>query len=639
MQGFLTKYLRLLSQATMVFSLLRIGPNSRGQTVPDPDSGAIAPTHRLFVADDDGSLTPDFFLREMDADFKALPDDPSPHVPADTTGALLNLEAPADPQFHYGPEGQQMTAMQTAGISPSATTSGTSTGPSGASSGGTAGGSAPGYTPTSLAQANSDFGNLSINGVDVGEAWDTVQRLMPPTVSLNASEVPIVDPGDPGYGVAGGYNWSGLLAQSLLFNVVENGFRAASDDQIRRLLANKPFWHDWAASMKQFNMRRWNDGDDFLVNYVGHPMQGAVTGFIEIQNDPVARELEIGANREYWKSRFKAFLWATAYSTHSEISPDGEAGIGNEGGWTYPINCKSPCANWSPVTMKSTNNTGWVDFIITPTVGMLWLLAEDTLDRFVSDRVQGDDRSSLGPYFLRAALSPSRSMANIMRMQSPWYRDRQHDPEIESSLVVREQPSEEQIAELGPPQRFAFAPYFQTMPMGSPADPCVLCFASPGFGTTFDIAITRWLSASFAAQRQGGLLGKGERVDGSTLSVGYGLRFVREGLHSNLSIAVRPGRVVEEIPQPLQLKAGSGIYYRPQEDIWHTSVSLVLSDDLKVTRGFGVRYSVSDLIVRYKNPVEDPPGIGVRPYLSWLSKDEYTNRSNWSAEAGPVLRF
>jgi len=481
---------------------------------------------------------------------------------------------------------------------------------------------------------------MSINGVDVGEAWNAVQRLMPPTVDLNAREVPIVDPSDASYGVAGGYSWSGLLAQSLLFNVVENGFRAASDDQIRRLLANKPFWHDWAASMKQFNMRRWNDGDDFLVNYVGHPMQGAVTGFIEIQNDPVGRELEIGASREYWKSRFHAFLWSMAYSTHSEISPDGEAGIGNEGGWTYPIRCKTKgCPNWTPATGKSTNNTGWVDFIITPTVGTLWLLAEDALDRFVSDKVQGDDRSSLGPYFLRAALSPSRSMANIMRMQSPWYRDRQHDPEIENSFLVREQPSEEQLAELGPMQRFSVAPYFQTMPMGSPAEPCVLCFASPGFGSTFDIAIRRWLSASLAVQQQGGLLGKGERGNGSTLSFGYGLRFVREGPHSNLSIAVRPGRVVEEIPQPLQLRVGTGMYFRPQEDVWHTAVTLVLSDDLKVTRGFGVRYSLSDMIVRYKNPVEEPPGIGVRPYLSWLSKDEFTNRSNWSAEAGPVLRF
>lgn len=556
----------------------------------------------------------------------SLPDDPEPQFPP---GAILNLDlnAAADPQLRYGPPPPIDAAAHpnTAGQINSASR------PAADSAG---------YAPTSLAQENSDFGNMSINGVDVGEAWNTVQRLMPPGVNLGATEVPIVDPSAPGYGVRGSYNWGGLLAQSLFFNVVENSFRAASDDQIRRLLANKPFWHDWAASMKQFNMRRWNDGDDFLVNYVGHPMQGAVSGFIEIQNDPVGRELEIGANRDYWKSRFHAFLWALAYSTHSEISPAGEAGIGNEGGWTYPIKCKAPgCPQWNPRTMHSTNNTGWVDFIVTPTAGTLWLLAEDTLDRFVSDRVQGENLSSLGPAFLRGALNPSRTMANLMRFQAPWYRDRQHDPEIENAFLVRVQPTEEQLAELGPLRRIMIAPYFQTMPMGNPANPCILCFASPGVGLTVDIAINRWLSASLAAQTQGGLLGKGMKENGSTTSYEYGLRFRHEGLHSDLSIAVRPGRVIEEIPQPLQLRTGLETYYRPQLDLGHTAVTLMLSDDLKVTRNFGVRYSFGDTIIRYHNPVEDPPGIGTRPYLSWLSKDEFTNRSNWVAEAGPVVRF
>jgi hypothetical protein len=466
-----------------------------------------------------------------------------------------------------------------------------------------------------------------------------VQRFTPPSVNLSAREAPITDPAAPGYGAPGTYQWSSLLAQSLFFNVVENTFRAADDDQIRHMLANKPFWHDWLASTKQFNMRRWNDGDDFVVNYVGHPMQGAVTGFIEIQNDPVGRDLEIGSDPAYWHSRFMAFLWALAYSTNSEISPIGEAGIGNEGGWTYPVNCKSPCAGWSPKTGKSTNNTGWVDFIITPTVGEMWLLAEDALDRFVGDKVQGDNQSNLGAAFLRGALNPARSMANAMRLQAPWYRDRQHDPEIENAMIVRVQPSEEQLAELGPLRRFAFAPYFQTMPMGSPANPCMACFASPGFGASFDLAITRWLSASFVAQRQGGLIEKGLGTDGSTLSVGYGLRFVHEGLHSSFSLAVRPGRVIEEVSQPLQMKPGTGMYYQPTVDYAHTAVTLMLSEDFKVSHAMAVRYSLGDTIVRYRNPVDDPPGIGTRPYLSWLSKDEFENKSNWSAEAGPVIRF
>jgi hypothetical protein len=43
--------------------------------------------------------------------------------------------------------------------------------------------------------------------------------------------------------------------------------------------------------------------------------------------------------------------------------------------------------------------------------------------------------------------------------------------------------------------------------------------------------------------------------------------------------------------------------------------------------------------VRYKSPVEDPPGIGKPPFLTWLSKDNYSNQSNWFAQTGPVIRF
>ncbi len=64
-----------------------------------------------------------------------------------------------------------------------------------------------------------------------------------------------------------------------------------------------------------------NDGDSFVVNYVGHSLQGAVSSYIEIQNDPVARNLEISSSPEYWKSRLMGLLWATVYSTQSEIGP------------------------------------------------------------------------------------------------------------------------------------------------------------------------------------------------------------------------------------------------------------------------------------------------------------------------------
>ena len=273
--------------------------------------------------------------------------------------------------------------------------------------------------PTKTTRTFRRDGGVTFDGIDLTATATALSRgLLRRGASEYNGDQPLTDQSDDDFNAGERYHWGGLLAQSLFFNVIENSFRSASDDQIRTLLAHKPFWHDYVASIHQFNMRRWNDGDDFLVNYVGHPMQGAVAGFIEIQNDPSSREQEISATRAYWMSRFKAFLWATAYSTHSEISPLGEAGIGNEGGWTYPLHCRTRCTE--PGTYKKyTNNTGWVDFIITPTVGSLWSIAEDTLDRFVSDWVQGGNRSRILPKILRGGLNPSRTMANALRLKAP----------------------------------------------------------------------------------------------------------------------------------------------------------------------------------------------------------------------------
>jgi hypothetical protein len=58
------------------------------------------------------------------------------------------------------------------------------------------------------------------------------------------------------------------------------------------------FFGGYAAAVG--NLDGWGDGDPFLINYVGHPMQGAISGNIWIHNDPRYRRAEIGKNRHYW---------------------------------------------------------------------------------------------------------------------------------------------------------------------------------------------------------------------------------------------------------------------------------------------------------------------------------------------------
>src|SRR5271156_1107308 len=480
---------------------------------------------------------------------------------------------------------------------------------------------------------------VRLDGVNVGAAWAIFGRVAPHRRRSESSEELTTGAADfEDYAKSEHYHWGGLLAQSLFFNVIENGVRAASDDQIRDLLANKPFWHDYAASIRQFNMRRWNDGDDFLVNYTGHPMQGAVSEFIEIQNDPRGRELEIGANREYWDSRFKSFLWAVVYSTHSEISPLGEAGIGNEGGWTYPIHCKTRCTE--PGTYKHyTNNTGWVDFIVTPTAGTLWMLAEDTLDRFVSDRIQGDNRARIMPKIIRGALNPSRTMANAVRFKAPWYRDWQQNADIEQSRGVHFLPSDEEVAAAQEFRRVSIAPYFRSMPFGTASRSCTLCVQNPGVGIALDYGLARWVSVSIALENQPNPVVKNSTFIGSTISVGFGLRLTYETPHNSLSLAVRPGFLITQVAPSARFQGQSDLESKQPQSIENGAITLALSSDIKLTPLLSMRFSIGDTIVRTGTLDGRQVGIGSPPYISWLSKQEYTNRSTWSFAVGPVLRF
>lgn len=230
---------------------------------------------------------------------------------------------------------------------------------------------------------------------------------------------------------AAGFQWGPALWQSLEFLVLEHAFRLANDREARYLLVHRPFWHDYFASASHFNMDHWGDGDDFLVNYIGHPLQGSIAGDIFIQNDPEGRAATLGKSSAYWKSRIKAMAWAAVYSTYFEIGPIlSEAAIGNEGGYTYIPGCgfyptctKKPGRTYKPPT----NNTGWVDFVVTPTIGLGWIVLEDAVETKIVDRI-AQGRHTLKFNILRGTLTPSRSMSNLLAGKLPWYRASDETP-------------------------------------------------------------------------------------------------------------------------------------------------------------------------------------------------------------------
>lgn len=200
------------------------------------------------------------------------------------------------------------------------------------------------------------------------------------------------------------FRWRSALEQAFSFLMIEHGFRIAKEPTTRKELAG-PFFADYIESVK--GLRGWGDGDEFYVNYIGHPMEGAVSGFIEVQNDPRGSKMRWG-DKGYWKNRLRAVAFTTVYSTQFEIGPISEASIGNVG-----RDRRKELPN---------GGQGFVDLVITPTVGTGWLVGEDILDRYVIEKLEGKTSNRFLQMMLRG-LNPARSFSNLLRGKVPWHRD------------------------------------------------------------------------------------------------------------------------------------------------------------------------------------------------------------------------
>jgi hypothetical protein len=201
------------------------------------------------------------------------------------------------------------------------------------------------------------------------------------------------------------FNWNGAFRQSMIFLSIEHAFRLATEDGTRADLKG-PFFKDYFKALK--SLRGWDDGDPFLVNYIGHPMAGSVSGFIQVQNDPKGAREEVSLNKRYWQSRLKAFGWSFAYSTQFELGLFSEAALGNIGIRPYG---------------KAKHPMAYVDLVVTPVVGAGWLVGEDMLDRYLIRRLEDKISSRVVRLLIRTFLNPTRSFANLLRDQRPWYRD------------------------------------------------------------------------------------------------------------------------------------------------------------------------------------------------------------------------
>ncbi len=233
-----------------------------------------------------------------------------------------------------------------------------------------------------------------------------------------------------------GVDWKHLLKSSGYFLATIHAFRYANEPDTRA---------DGVGIGRSYllaigNLHGWNDGDPYYVNYVAHPMEGAISGRIFELNDRRYSRTEFGQNPEYWRGKLRAAAFAWAYSEQFEIGLVSEATIGH-------VQAHYP-------------QQGFVDHIITPSVGLAWMIGEDILDKYVIVPLESRSTNKWKRLLLRTTLNPGRSFANLMDGHLLWDRATRGgilEPAPESHVYMM-QPPDSSAAAKPAPFEFSVAP-------------------------------------------------------------------------------------------------------------------------------------------------------------------------------------
>ena len=205
-------------------------------------------------------------------------------------------------------------------------------------------------------------------------------------------------------------HWGQLLISSSLFLAFDNMGNLYTGYYYRQETGTGKWWKLYEESVARYRWDHWSDDNPMLDVYVGHPIMGAITNGLWIQNDPKGAALEQSNTWPYWRSRLRATAFTTLYSMQWKVGPLGELGFGHSGSHYFPDHG------------VLTNETGDVELVTTPVGGLAWTLAEDYLDKHVLRRLEEKSRN---PFFLLGIqfMNPARGTANILRFRPPWYRD------------------------------------------------------------------------------------------------------------------------------------------------------------------------------------------------------------------------
>ncbi len=222
-----------------------------------------------------------------------------------------------------------------------------------------------------------------------------------------------------------GFHWGRALKESATLLVIEQSYVVHTD--FRWVVSENgiPFnhyWRDYMQSLHSWKDSGWSDGDPNMFGYVGHPIQGAFTSYIWIQNDPKAERMEFSNTKAYWRSRLKATIWNAIYSTQWNLGPISEVTVEKYGSQT-----RSPWnrnGTWPCTSKNCYTGVGQIDIVMTPIGGFGWLIGEEWMDKNIMRRVEANTRNRFLIDTVRCTFNPIRAGANILHGNRPWFRPR-----------------------------------------------------------------------------------------------------------------------------------------------------------------------------------------------------------------------
>ena len=317
-----------------------------------------------------------------------------------------------------------------------------------------------------------------------------------------------------------------------------------------------------------------------------------MAGLLWVHNDRKYREAEFGQNRLYWKSRLRAAAFAWVYSTQFEIGPLSEASIGH-------IQTDFP-------------QQGFVDHVVTPSLGMTWIVAEDAMDKYVIKRVEGATGNRWIRIAARTGLNPSRTFANVLNGELPWHRDTRlgitHSVPAEAALVAagtrtKTPPTIPEVVGVAP---FEFDMTFQPEWLGGNGK-TVTCLGGGGTGA-LRLAPSWQMVFDLGGCK---MIGLGTNLSGDSLTYMAGPRWTlgsRGPWSVHLQLLAGGNKLTEERMYPEKKKMLEAAAKTPDDLLLHSeytdsadsngfAVSAGGGVDYRINRALGIR--VADLSYRH----------------------------------------